>query len=126
MEHQAVLPMLRDSTDWFIKQDPTTITIVRRVASKTDTGATGPVGGTPLAPQEVKLIGSSESGISQGEGGNDRVFEYTIVLRYDGDIAIGDYWKTGSAFWIVYALEPFNGYEVKARARQHSSAPSDG
>lgn len=126
MEHQSVLPMLRDSTKWFIAQDPTTITLVRRAASRTDTGATGPVGGTPLVSQEVKLIGSSESGIQKGEGGEDRAFEYTIVLLHTGDIAIGDYWKTGSAFWYVYAIEPLNGYEIKARARQHAKLPSDG
>lgn len=126
MEHPSTMPILRDSTAWFIAQDPTTIELVRRGAQRTDTGATGPVGGATLPPQEVKLIGSSSDSISRGEGGNDRSSEYVVLLCHDGDIAIGDHWKAGDAFWYVYAIEADNGYEVKARARQYAKLPSDG
>lgn len=126
MEHPSTLPILRDSTEWFITQDPTTIELVRRAAQRTDTGATGPVGGATLPPQQVKLIGSSSDNVSRGEGGNDRSSEYVVLLRHDGDIAIGDYWRAGEAYWYVYAMESMNGYELKFRARQYAKLPSDG
>lgn len=126
MENADSLQILRDSTVWFIDQDPTTIVLTRKGAQTTITGASAPTAGVPLAPQKVKLIGRSEDGISEGEGGKDRSYEYTVLLEYTGDIKIGDTWKVGDAFWHVYALEPANGYEIKARARQFSKAPSDG
>lgn len=126
MENERSLRMLRNSTTWFIAQDPTSITLVRRVAQKTNTGAFTPGTATPQAAQVVKLIGNSEDGVKSSEGSQDRSFEYTVLLRHDGNIQIGDYWKAGDAFWQVYALEPTNGYEIKARARQFSKAPSDG
>lgn len=126
MEHQPVLKILQDSTVWFIATDPTSVVLLRHSTLRTDTGASKPGPAVPLPAQQVKLIGNSESGISKGEGGEDRVFEYTVLFKHDGDVQIGDTFKLGTTSWTVYALEPNNGYELKARARQHSKKPTDG
>lgn len=121
------LDFLRQSTVWFINQDPTTVTL--NTVSGTAIGPGGgsvPIPGTPRQPQQVKLISSSESGISSSEGGTDRVFEYTIVLLWDAEIAIGDWWDQSGQRFFVYAIEPEDGYQRKARARSHGAAPDNG
>lgn len=121
------LAPLRQSTKWFIEQDPTTVTLTP--VSSTAAGPGGgrvPVPGVPRTPQQVKLIHNSESGISSGEGGQDRVFEYTILLEHDGSIAIGDSWMQDGQKFVVYAIEPLDGYQIKARARSHGAKPTNG
>lgn len=126
MENDASLGILRASTRNFIDVDPTSIILMRRTTIKTAAGATKPGPSAALPAQKVKLIGNSESGVSKGEGGSDRSYEYTVLLEHTGDIKIGDYFSLPGGFWSVYALEPANGYEIKARARQYSATPTDG
>lgn len=127
MERLDSLVYLRKQTVEFINQDPTLIELTSRVASR------GPGGGvfyTPSGasrgPQVVKLIHQGGSGVSKGEGSEDRSYEYVILLRHDGDVAIGDSFFIGENKFIVYSLDPDNGYEVKAYARQHGDRPTDG
>lgn len=127
MESDVALQMLRDSTVWFINCDPTTVNIVRRVAQKTATGAFAAGAATTLPPQVVKLIAEgSEKGISRGDKGSDRAFEYVAVFRHDGDVQVDDYWMIDDTYWVVYAVHPDNGYEIKASVRQHAKLPTDG
>lgn len=126
MEREENLKILRDSTVWFIQQDPTMVQLLRSTTIKTPSGGTRPGPSAPLTPQEVKLIGNSESGISKGEGGVDRQYEYTIVFPHDGDVQLNDKFKLGSSHFVIYAVEPDNGYERKVRARQYSTDPTDG
>lgn len=125
---EAHLSFLRQSTQDFIDQDPTVV-VLKTVSGmvRGPGGGMVPAPGTPRAPQRVKLISSSESGVSSGEGGTDRVFEYVIVAEHDAVIEINDWWEDSRKNkFIVYAIEPDNGYEVKARARSHGADPSDG
>lgn len=119
------LEILRQSTLWFIDQDPTVITLVRRVPQKTNTGAFSPGPEEPQPSQTVKLIGSGETGISEGDGGDDMSYDYTVVFPHDGNVQVGDYWRDSRSFWHVYAREADNGYEVKVKARQYSREASD-
>lgn len=121
MEHPSTLPILRDSTKWFIAQDPTTIVLTPHSQGETDRGAVRLIPGTPRAPQVVKLIGQG-GGSRSGEGGSDQVYEYVVVLEHDGVIEKHDTFGD----FVVYEVEPNNGYEIKAKARQYSESPTDG
>ena len=121
------LEALRQSTAWFIDQDPTIVTLVQRGAS-----GKGPGGGvlygppTPRSPQTVKLIHQGGNGISTGEGGQDRVYQYVIVLAHDGLVEVGDEFEVSGNKFVVFSMDPDNGYERKAYARQHGKNPTDG
>lgn len=119
--------ILRDSTTWYIGRDATTVVMVPQTRLRAPGGGFTLVAGTPRPAQQVKLIGVSQDGISPGEGGTDRQFEYTIVAEWDAQITLNDRFEDsrGNPFY-VYAIEPFNGYEVKARARAYGKNVTDG
>ncbi len=125
---EAHLDFLTKSTKWFIDQDPTTITLtpVSTDSVRLPGGGFQAVPGTPRAPAQVKLIGVEQEGISQGEGGKDRRFDYTIVGMPDLVIKINDTFFVSGRKFIVTAVLPINGYEVKAKAIQFSKEPTDG
>lgn len=123
------LGILIDSTRWFIDQDPTTITLVPndREAVRGPGGGFVAVAGTPRAPARVKLIGVEQEGISMGEGGRDRSFDYTIVGMPDLIVEINDSFTVSGNTFRVTAVLADNGYETKAKAVQLSVRnPTDG
>lgn len=121
------LDILRESTVWFIDQDPTTITLIPCPKSGIGPGGgTVAIAGTPRAPVQVKLIGVEQDGVSPGEGGVSRQFDYTIVAEYGVPIEIDDTFFLGDNKFVILAVLPDNGYEVKAKAKQFSKSPADG
>ncbi|QNJ55327.1 head-to-tail stopper [Gordonia phage LittleFella] len=126
MEQAGTLKILRDGTTWFIDQDATQVQFRRSQASVGPGG--GRIKGTPvtLPALRVKLIHQGGNGISNGEGGRDTAYDYVIVADWDADIKKGDEFTIEGQKFIVESLDPFNGYEVKAYARQHGKAPTDG
>lgn len=127
MERVDSLAYLRKQTVDFIEMDPTVISLTSRSVSRGPGGGVFYVpSGPPREPQTVKLIHQGGSGVSKGEGSEDRSYEYVILLRHDGEIAIGDAFFIGENKFIVYSMDPDNGYEVKAYARQHGDRPTDG
>lgn len=129
MERSDFLPVLRDSTRWFIEQDPTTIVLTPRANSE---GSVGPGGGriylpgTPRTAQQVKLIHQGGNGRSNGEGGTTFTYDYVIVGLHDASISIGDSFMIGSQKFVVDRMDPDNGYEKKAYATQFGKNPTDG
>ena len=127
MENEKSLEYLRQGTLWFIQQDPTTIVLTP--APKTGIGPGGgsvAVPGSPRAPQTVKLIAQGGNGQSQGGGGEDKVYDFVIVLAHDAYIAIGDTFFLGGNRFVVESFFPDNGYEIKVAARQHGARPQEG
>ena len=127
MENEASLKYLRDGTQWFIDQDPTTIVLTPRPVS-----GIGPGGGAIAVPgvarpaQTVKLIAQGGDGVSHGEGGQDRDYSFVIVFRHDASVAVGDTFSVGGGVFVVESFFPDNGYEIKATARQHGIRPTEG
>ncbi|UVK63819.1 head-to-tail stopper [Gordonia phage LilyPad] len=129
MEKAATLPILRNGTEMFIAEDPTDVVLVPKGASEASRGPGGGLirgSGTPRPAQQVKLIHQGGRGKTSGEGGSDFVYDYVIVGRHDAVIKVGDEFTLNGNKFIVDSLDPFNGYEVKAYARQHGKNPSDG
>ncbi|AWY06120.1 hypothetical protein PBI_SUZY_15 [Gordonia phage Suzy] len=129
MEHAGTLPFLRNGTLMFIKQDPTWVTLTPKGSSEASRGPGGGFvkgAGTPRPAQQVKLISRGGEGTTSGEGGFDLQYEYVIVAAHDATIAVGDEFTLGDNRFYVYSMDPYNGYEVKAYARQHGRKPTDG
>lgn len=129
MEHAATLPLLRQGTTMLIAQDPTTITLTPKSSSTAQRGPGGGVikgPGTPRAPQQVKLISRGTEGTNSGEGGFDFSYEYVVVAEHDAIVEVNDEFRIDGNIFYIYSLAPFNGYEVKAYARQHGKNPTDG
>ena len=124
---EQYLSELIASTQAYIASDPTTVRMAHRRALRAPGGGYTYSYGPPGPELVVKLIGKEQDGISSGEGGKDRQFDYVIVAEPGVDIKIGDKWKDslGNEFF-VHALNPDNGYEVKAFARSYGASPSDG
>jgi len=126
MEKEDRLRILRKHTLWFIDQDSTTIVLRPRSEQR------GPGGGIlrsrlgSRAPQKVKLIHQGGNGISNGEGGQDRKYDYVIVLPYDAQVEIGDIFYLEGNTFVISSKDPENGYEKKVYARQHGISPTDG
>lgn len=123
---EAHLPILRDSTAWFIACDPTTIQLTRSQEVRTDAGGFVPGQPVPVGTHVVKLIGDGSGGNSSGEGGSDRQWEYTIVFLHNADVMVGDRFKLGDTEWVIHARIPDNGYEIKVLARQYAKVATDG
>lgn len=128
MENAESLKRLRVQTELFIDLDSTEVVLTPRA-----TASVGPGGGRVYGPssadrrpQKAKLIHQGGKGISTGSGGEDRKYEYVIVLAHDGEIEIGDSFSVSGNKFVVFSMDPDNGYERKAYARQHSAYPTDG
>lgn len=123
---EGQLDLLIESTRWFIAQDPTSISLTPSTTSRGPGGGFIRTAGTPRTAAQVKLIGVEQDGVSRGEGGVDRQFNYTIVGMPDLQISVDDTFTVDGNKFIVTAILPKNGYEVKAKAIQFSKVPSDG
>ena len=127
MEKPDRLWLLREQTLWFINEDPTTIVLTPRSGPTKGPGGGVLYGNAADRPaQTVKLIHQGGNGVSNGEGGEDRKYSYVIVLAHDSEIDLGDEFTIDNNRFVVFSMDPFNGYEKKAYARQHGKTPTDG
>lgn len=119
----------RELTHWFIEQDPTTVTLIPQTKVKTAGGAFNLVPGVARAPQIVKLIfpSGSSDGISSGQDGRVRKYDFILVGEWDAVVEIDDYFEDSQGnFWIITGLVPYNGYEVKATMISYGGHPTNG
>lgn len=126
---EANLQILRDSTKWFIEQDPTMLVLTPKSGSGASRGPGGgfiKAAGTPRQAQLLKLIWQGGEGSSSGEGGKTSIYDYVIVGLHDALIEVGDTFKIGTNLFVVESMAPDNGYEKKAFAVSHGKNPSDG
>lgn len=113
------LAELRRQTDWFIKDDPSAVVLVRKVRVEQPGG--GYLNGAPvsLPVQEFKLINQSggTNGLKPGADGTNTSFAFILLGRHDADVAVGDTWTDtygDGSKWTVTGILPANSYEVKA------------
>ena len=114
---QQGLTLLRASTDRFIADDPTTINLVpaKGLPVAKAGGGYDFIAGSARSPQTFKIVSMADSASTTDvEGGQTRVFNYTLVGRHDAVIEIDDVWEDGQNRYRVTGIRPRNGYEVKA------------
>lgn len=116
--------MNREATHWFISLDPTAVSLVPREEVKTATGGTRFQNFPPRPQQIVKLINQSgtSDAIRIAQDGAHRRYDFVLVAEWDATIHLLDFWEDPGKpdhFWQVTAIEPYNGYEVKAGITAH-------
>lgn len=121
----------RAMTRLFILSDPSDISLLRPVVSKSPSGATRTNGTVTIDPQRMKLVyqGGPDDGIYRTNDGQLHKFDFVLVAEYDADVKEGDvfYYPIDSTQrWEVRGLQPYNGYEVKAGVVSYGRTPAGG
>lgn len=122
---EAELAIHRKNTERFIASDPSVITLIPKVATKT-AGTVGFEDGIPRDSQIFKVIWQTDSNIqrSTSETGGVRRLDFVLVGQFTAEVAIGDYFEHGGCRYSVEWIAPPNGYEVKAGGVAHGKLPS--
>lgn len=128
LSKQHGLTYLRRTTDNFIADDPTLITLTPVVRLSDGCGGYTLTPGAPRDPQEFKLIAvpANIDGIMQTDGATSRNWNYVLLGRYDCEAEIGDTWNDGKNFYRITALMHENDYERRFAAISFGSEPNYG
>lgn len=121
----------KEMTHWFIQSDPTVVSLVPRERVKQPSGGFKWAEMPPRAPQSVKMIpqGGSLGGIVTAEDGVNRRYDFVMLGEWNAIIKLNDIFRDpiqADVFWEVTGMEPFNGYEVKARVSAYGKELPDG
>jgi hypothetical protein len=110
------LQVNRENTEWFINQDPVTVSLVPNPKVKTGSGATRSVSGSPRTAQTVMMIplAGAYGGIQTADDGVSRRFEFIMLMKHDAVVELGDSFKVGDAEFSVVGFKVDNGYEKRA------------
>jgi hypothetical protein len=116
------LRMQRRNTQAFIEASPMDIVLIPQTEQRTASGAVALVDGSPKPTQRFRLIpmshterpATSTSGAGAGSGGVQRKYDLTLLGNWDALIYPNDYWVDANGQkYVVDAVIPYNGYEVK-------------
>ncbi len=117
------LDVLRELTHWFIMQDPTQVQLTPRDKVKSGNGGFTLADGAPRPAQVVKMIftAGSSDGIVESQDGQDRQYDFIMVMEWNASVAPNDYWvdPLSGQKYVVTGLSAYNGYEVKASVKSY-------
>lgn len=122
------LNLLRYTTQAYIADDPTSISLRRKVRVPKPGGGHDKAPIT-LDPQIFRIINqTTSSGLeySTTDGGETHQYSYTIVGAYDADIEIDDDWDEGDINYRIDGIMPNNGYETRAVVTAFAKEPLHG
>lgn len=112
------------TTESFISANPSELTLIPQVRTKTPTGAWVTSPGTPRAAQTIRIIDlsgsqSANTPLQKTADGVERAVNFMLLGMPDAIIGLHDMWIEGSHRWEVTQLLPDNGYERRALAAEH-------
>jgi hypothetical protein len=113
----------RRVTERFIAANPTQITLLTRQKVMSGGTMSAPQLGS-RAPQTLRIIWLDETGINGKPPEGSRKFDFALLGAHDATMAIGDYWKVGEQEFVLEAIAPSNGWEVKAYGVSHGPKPT--
>lgn len=111
----------RQLTDWFIRDDPTTISLIPVVETTTPGGHKSYVDGTPRAAQTFKLsLLSADQRPVVTVSGIERRADYHLIGAHDAVVEVGDHWTDdrGTKYEVI-AFTDGHDYEMKALVYRH-------
>jgi hypothetical protein len=128
-----MLPLLRHTTDWFIR-DTATIAGPVNIALKRQVSVDKPGGGRDFTtlniPSQVFRLTNqtTSSGInySSNDDGMVRTDQYVLIGKHDADVKMDDTWTDKTGQWKVMGLVPHNGYETRAVVTAYTTDPDYG
>lgn len=112
----------RTVTQEFILASPVDIALIPGDETRTPSGAVIVASGVPRPVQRFRLIpmshterpSTSTSGAGAGSGGQQRKYDLTLLGEWDAVVQPNDYWfDVNGQKYVVDAVIPYNGYEVK-------------
>lgn len=113
MTNQRDLPVLRRQTDFFINENPLTISLIPVIATRSQ-GVWTTEDGAPRPPQTFKLIAEQQPRPIVTQDGKEELVQFTLLGRYDAAMAVGDHWTdTDGKRYEIRAFAPYNGYEIR-------------
>lgn len=122
------LGLLGYTTDVYINDVPTTISLKRKVAEIQPSGGHTKVPVT-LPPQKFRFVNQSLSdglGYSPTDEGEVHSYIYVLIGAYDADIQIDDSWEEGDIQYHVDGIIPSTGYETRASVTGYAKEPIHG
>ncbi len=111
----------RLNTNAFIAANPILVTLIPRMRSMTGTGLKL-IESDPRPAQVARLIDQTTGNVQQAQDGIQRVDQFQLLLPFDGEVELNDYWE--DAFGIRYEVTgilPNNGYERRAEVTRYGT-----
>lgn len=113
------------STRWFINCDPTII-VLRPEVITWHGGSQRIETGPARAAQSFKVIWPGGDQTVPTSDGSTKKLDFILVGKHDATVAVGDSWQEGEERYRIDEVEPFNGYEVKAKGTWIGKVPAHG
>ena len=113
------------NTKAFVDADPTWLTLI----TSTEVwhgGSKRMVDGAARTPQPFKIIYQGGDQIVTTSDGTTKKLDFVLVGYHNASVAVGDHWKEGKQTYQITEIEPWNGYEVKAKGITIGGNPSHG
>lgn len=125
MASDAELNAQRKVTRAFIRASATLVTLTPHTRERGPRGAWTEVAGTDRDPQLVRLVPQPGTSVLTDETGTRRSVDYQLLGEWDAEVEVGDrYTDLAGNVLTVVALEPDNGYEVRAQVTVSLRAPA--
>lgn len=124
MSNELELAVNRRNTARFIASRPYVVELTPVVKSRTSSGGTKLLDGSPRAAQRFKLIEQASAygnnpGLLQAQDGKQLKVTYQLLGLWDCAMEVGDHWTVGGTRYEVAELLPRNGYEVRGQVIQY-------
>lgn len=116
----AELNIHRLNTNAFIAANPMVVELIPRAKALSGTGVKWQEGDArPL--QVGRLIDTGERSAQPAQDGVQRKDIFQLLLPFDGEVALDDYWISGGIRYEVTSILPYNGYERRAEVTRYGT-----
>jgi hypothetical protein len=125
----------RQLTAWYIAQDPTAVVLIPHAQVKLPSGGFEAADLPPRPQQTFKLIAMSyterpvqATGTGNSGSGVQRKYDFTLMGNWDATVEATDWWEdpVTEQRWVIDAVSPWNGYEVKALVMSYGGKADHG
>jgi len=116
----AELNINRLNTNAYIAANPIGVTLIPRAKVLSGTGVKW-LEGEPRPLQVARLIDGGERSAQPAQDGVQRKDLFQLLLPYDGEVALDDYWIAGGIRYEVTSILPYNGYERRAGVTRYGT-----
>jgi hypothetical protein len=115
------LKVLRRQTKWFIRTDPTTITLIPVRKVKNASAGFTRIDQAPRPPQVFKLITLNENAKPTiVDDGVERLVDFQLLGEWSAQMDVGDYWRDEeNQKYEIVELVPTNLYETRGMVVKH-------
>jgi hypothetical protein len=114
------LNIQRLNTNAFIAANPIAVTLIPRAKVLGGTGVKWQEG-SPRPLQVARLIDTGDRSAQPAQDGVQRKDLFQLLLPFDGEVALDDYWVAAGLRYEVTSILPYNGYERRAEVTRYGT-----